>query len=282
MTKRAVLRGSTCLSGSLALFLATGCAMDAGEEMPLGDEPGMGEESPGQNDSTSADPASPDESGPDEGTATGEGEDQGTGDTGSAGEIENMTTVMGVNFENYGQGAVASPWSVGRSLASQATIDSSSGHGNVFHLQGSPATGDFLLARLSFSAPSDVAASVDVDPASDGSFVWSVNGTGVSTYKRRIRLQRWPGTTTLVASASPSGDTDCGSLPSNAWTKVTLVVHTATTPSTFDVLMNGQATSCTGLQAYVTKPFNMVEIMDSSNDGWGGDVRFDNIVVARP
>ena len=283
MTKRAVLRGNTWLTGSLALLLAAGCGMDSEEGMALDDEPGMGGEAPGQNGSDGADQASPDEANPEQGTATGE---QGTEETGEpaddSSEIENMTTLMSVNFESYGQGVVASPWSISRSPASQATIASTGDHGKVFRLQGSPATGDFLLAQLGFSVPSDVAASVDINPAADGSFVWSVHGKGVSTYKRRIRLQRWPDTNTLVATASPSGDTDCGPMPSNTWTKVTIIVHTATTPSTFDVLINGRPTACTGLQAYVTRPFEMVQIMDSSSLDWGGAVSFDNIVVARP
>jgi len=199
------------------------------------------------------------------------------------GDIEQeLTTVMGVDFEDYGRGALASPWSVGASLTSRASIETTSDHGNVVLLHGSPSSGDFLLARLDTSVPSDVSASVDVNPDPGATFIWSVNGQGVSSYKRRIRLQRAPDSSRLVASASPSGATDCGALSSSTWTTITLIVHTAQAPSTFDVLINGSATACSGLAAYVTKPFNMVEILDSSSDRWGGDVRFDNIVLATP
>ena len=278
MTKRVVLRGSTWLGGLVALLLAGGCGMQAEQEMAL-DEPGTDEAIPDQPGSARPDQGNPDESGAQEGAAPDDTA-EGTNESGSV--EEDLNSVMSEDFEGYARGALASPWSVSRSLTSSASIESTSDHGNVFLLQGSPTSGDFLQAILDMSVPSDVVASVDINPDSGAAFFWSVHGTGVSTYKRRIRLQRWPDTTRLVATASPSGDTDCGSLPSGAWSKVTLAVHTATTPSTFDVLINGQATACTGLKAYVTKPFNMVQVMDSSSDGWGGDVRFDNISVSAP
>jgi hypothetical protein len=248
MTKLAVMRGSW-LSSSLALVLAAGCGM------------GMDETDPENPDEAVAD-----ESGP-----------------GGIGDVEqDVTAVTSLNFENYGAGALASPWSVGGSLTSHATIETTSEHGTVVVLQGSPASGDLLVARLPVSVSSDVIASVDVNPDSGAAFVWSVDGKAVSSYKRRIRLQRSPDSTRLIASASPSGNSDCGSLPSGTWTTLTMVVHTAQTPSTFDILINGNATACTGLRAYVTKPFDMVEIMDSSSDGWGGKVRFDNILLGTP
>jgi len=270
--KRAVTRGVTCFGAPLALILAAGCGMDAEEGMTMDDDPGLDQANPdGSEEGLTGESGAPAEAPPEE-----------VGDTGQDDVGEDVDAVMGLSFEDYDIGPVASPWSIGRSLTTRASIERTSDHGNVFLLQGSPTSGDFLLASLDMQVPSDVEASVDIKPSGNAAFVWSVNGTGVSTYKRRIRLQRWVGSNRLIASASPSGDTDCGSMPADAWTKLTMVVHTATTPSTFDVLINGNPTACTNLQAYVTKPFNMVQIMDSSSLNWGGNVRFDNIVVSAP
>jgi hypothetical protein len=262
MTKRAVILRSTWLGGPLALVLAAGCAMDSGEDMSLDDEPGL---------DPTTDQGTPDESG---------SEDPGSEQTSDV--EQGLTTLMSVNFENYNVGTLSSPWYLGASLTSRATIESTSDHGKVLTVQGSQTLGDFLLARLDISVPSQVVFSADVKPDSGASFVWSIHGQGISTYKRRIRLIRWPGSTRLVSNASPLGDRDCGAFPSNAWTRVSLVIHPGSTSSTYDVLINGNATACRGLPAALTAPFNMIQVMDSSSDGWGGRVRFDNIVLARP
>lgn len=258
MTKSAVNRRTTWLGGPLALLLVAGCAMEADEDMTPDTDPGA------------------DETSPEEGTP-GESGSEETSDV-----EQGLTTLMTVNFENYNVGALSSPWSVAGSLNARASIESTSDHGKVLLMQGSPTLGDFLMGRLDISIPSDVAFSADVKPDSGAAIVWSIHGQGVSSYKRRIRLMRWPNSTRLIANASPSGDRDCGSLPSNAWTRVTVVIHTGATSSTYDVLLNGSATPCRGLQAAVTQPFNMLQVMDSSSDGWGGKVRFDNFVLARP
>lgn len=272
MTNRAVMRGCAWLGVPLAISLAAGCAMemDAGGDALPGDQAGMDQATPeGAGDEVAS-----------------EDEEVASDEPGTPEEVgepdQELTTVMGVDFEDYAAGPLGAPWQVSRSLTAQATIENAGGHGKAIHIDGSPASGDFVLARLSVSVPSDVVASVDVNPADGAAFVWTVHGTGVSLYKRRIRLQRWAGTERLIASAPPTGDTDCGALPSDTWSTLTLVVHTAQQPSTFDVLVDGNETACSGLAAYVTKPFNMVEIMDSSNQNWGGDVLFDDIVMARP
>ena len=41
-------------------------------------------------------------------------------------------------------------------------------------------------------------------------------------------------------------------------------------------------TACTGVATYLTAPYLGVNLLDASNDGWGGDVLVDNISVAAP
>lgn len=60
---------------------------------------------------------------------------------------------------------------------------------------------------------------------------------------------------------------------------MTLKVHTRSIPHTFDVLINGMPTACIGAETGLSPPFTDVSVMDASNEGWAGDVRFDNIKV---
>jgi hypothetical protein len=270
MTMRAVTRGAWL--GSLALLLAVGCSI-ADDEMGLGDEPGADE----------MDPQSPPEAGSDEPGDTGE---TGTADDETGEEVgdleQGLTAGMRVTFEGYPVAQLGSPWQVAWTPNTRAVVERTSNHGNVFLLEGDPIQWQYLVARLPISVSSDLSASVDIQPTSGASFVLLFYGTGVSNYKRRIKLEREPGSDHLIANTPPSGRTDCGRLPAGKWTRVTLVVHTGTTPSTFDVLLDGQASACTGVRAYATRPFSMIEFSDSSTDRWGGDVRFDNISLARP
>jgi hypothetical protein len=269
MTNRAVRGVVTTLGASLALWLAAGCGMEMdemeGAEGGVVDESAPDEGVPGQD--------APDEDTPDQDV----GEDVGDTEQG-------LTSILGVNFDSYSVGPLGSPWSQmpAASLTdSRAAVASASGHGKALSLQGSTAYGDYLTAKLDMSVSSNIVASVDVNPSASAAFVWSVHGQGTSTYKRRVRLQRWPGSNRLIATASPSGDVDCGALASGRWTKLTIAIR-AGSPSTFDVLINGNPTACQGLQTWVRPPFTSVQIMDASNASWGGQVLFDNIAIARP
>ncbi|HTE49699.1 MAG TPA: hypothetical protein VK698_02415 [Kofleriaceae bacterium] len=272
MTTRATSGLVNSLAVPLALCLAAGCAMEGEDDFMSGDEPGMGSDQ-ASGDETVAGEVSADE------TVTAEaGVDSGT-------EEDSLTPLLTVNFESYAGGALGSPWTLlpaSNLTDTRASIESTGDHGKVLLLQGSSALSDYLIAKLSSSVSGDIVATVDVKADSGASFVWSLNGQGASVYGRRIRLQRWPGSSTLVATAVPSGDTSCGSLSSGRWNKVQLVMHTNRSPHTFDVRINGAATACKGLATELGAPFTSVQIMDASNASWGGNVRFDNISLARP
>jgi hypothetical protein len=188
-----------------------------------------------------------------------------------------------VDFEDYAVGPLGAPWSISQTGSSSATIVHTTDHGNVLRLHGSSALGDFLVASLGFSSSAaNIVSQVEVNPASGASFIFSLHGAGDSIGRRRIRLQRAPGATVLVANTVPSGDTTCGTLPSGVWSTVTLMVQSAALPHTFDVLINGTATACRGVETGLSPPFSAVSVMDASNDGYGGDVLFDNIGLAAP
>jgi hypothetical protein len=274
MTKRAVKRVIAVSGVPLALWLSASCAMEGQDEMSgdpptaSGDGQASDDEASASADDTPADETPADEAGPEAVDETQQG----------------LTNLLVEDFEGEGS-QLTSPWSWAPAAGeTRAVVTSAAGHGNVMRLEGSEAYGQYMIAYLpvSAAAPSDVVASVDVNPDQGAAFVWSLYGQGSGTYKRRVRLQRWPGSTTLVATSVPTGDADCGALPSGSWTNLTLVMHAQQTPHTFDVLINGQPTSCTGIEVATNPPYNRVEIMDASNEGWGGNTEFDNIRVAQP
>ncbi|HET9913734.1 MAG TPA: hypothetical protein VFQ13_17710 [Anaerolineales bacterium] len=203
------------------------------------------------------------------------------GDIAPAKSPQALTTVLHEDFEDDALGTLGAPWTISSSGTGTANIANTTDHGHVLQLQGSKTEGHFLIGSLPFSSSStDIIVQVDVKPGSGASFIWSLHGAGTSIGRRRIRLQLAPGSTTLAAQTVPSGTTNCGTLSPDTWSKVTLIVHTASRK--FDVLINDASTSCTDIAAGIQPPFKHVSVMDASNTGWGGTVRFDNIDIATP
>ncbi|MFD0692128.1 hypothetical protein [Actinomadura fibrosa] len=193
------------------------------------------------------------------------------------------TTVFSENFQTTPTGPLGAPWSISRAGGSTAAVVDTPDHGRVLELRGSPASGDFLIASRAFSSSAtEVRYTFAVNPAAGASFVTALNGAGSSIGSRRIRLERDPGSTTLTAQTTPSGTSACGTLPSGTWSTVTLQVHAAASPHTFDVLLNGAPTKCTGITTGLGAPFTGLNVMDASNDGFGGTVRFDDLLVTAP
>jgi hypothetical protein len=200
------------------------------------------------------------------------------------GAVASATTVVfSENFQNAPTGPLGAPWSISKAGTSAAVVKDTADHTRVLDLRGSITNGEFLIASRSFSvAATEIQETFAINPSAGSSFVTAFNGAGSSLGARRIRLQREPGSTTLVAQTVPSGTTNCDTLASGVWSTVTLRVHAAVQPHTFDVLINGAATRCTGLSTGLSSPFTGLNVMDASNEGWGGSVLFDDFVVTTP
>ena len=193
------------------------------------------------------------------------------------------TTIFSETFQTTPTGPLGAPWSISSAGASTAVVVDTADHSRVLELRGSTTLGDYLIASRNFSAPvTEIQYSFAINPSAGASFVTALNGAGSSLGARRIRLQRAPGSTTLVAQTVPSGTNNCGTLASGVWSTVTLRIHATTLPHTFDVLINGASTSCTGLTTGLSTPFTGLNVMDASNDGWGGSVQFDDFLVTTP
>ena len=60
-------------------------------------------------------------------------------------------------------------------------------------------------------------------------------------------------------------------------TKLGLVFHAAS--GTFDVLIDGAASECTSLPTKLQPPVIGCNLMDASNEGWGGRVDFTDLTI---
>jgi len=193
-----------------------------------------------------------------------------------------LTTVLHETFETYAVGPLGAPWSVTKSGSSRAdVVNPTTGKHLLFH--GGTADGDYMLVRRNFSsAATEIVVNADLNPAANSSFVWELHGAGSSIGRRYIRLQRFVGSTMLISYTVPGGSRNCAPLPSGVWSRVTLKVHATTYPHTFDVLINGTPTACTGLSTGLSPTFTYVSITDINAVGYGGDTRFDNLDVTTP
>jgi hypothetical protein len=214
----------------------------------------------------------------------GEGEDE-PGDE-QVGEIDQaVTTEVADDFEGHPLGALGAPWEItpAGSASRAIVVDTGSIHGRALLLDGSTGLGDYLIASLGFSSSATLIRSrVSVNRAAGSTFIYSLHGAGSSIGRRRIRLQLDPGTSMLSSQTVPSGTVECGAVPAGKWNRIQLIVHARQWPHTFDVRINGEATACTGIECGLSPPFNAVSVMDPSNEGWGGEVLFDDVLVTTP
>jgi hypothetical protein len=191
------------------------------------------------------------------------------------------TRIEDIDFEDYPLGPLGDPWTVSPDpSAGGSTIDvveTGGAHGQVAEMNGDP-SGSYLFATLPINSWSPyLEVRVRARPVGGASFIFILNGAGSSIGARRIRLQHPPGTTRLEAQTVPSGTTYCGELLPNEWSRVSLRAHTRL--RTFDVLIDGEPTACNDIAAGISTPFTSVQVMDAGNDGWGGVVDFDDLVI---
>ena len=191
------------------------------------------------------------------------------------------TVVFSDNFQAAPTGPLGAPWSIAAGTGvSTAVVADTPDHGRVLNLRGSAASGDFLSAIVVFSAPAtEIQYSYAVNPSAGSAFVTTFRGTGGYS-SRRISLQQGPNST--LTSQSSSGSVSCGSLTPGVWSTVTLRVHATAAVHTFDVLINDAPTSCTGIITRQVSPFRSITLMDSSTEGWGGSVLFDDFLATTP
>ena len=153
----------------------------------------------------------------------------------------------------------------------------------TFRVQTSPAGPELLMnggidlaswGQASFWVSNNASlltAELTVNPAPNAAFQYAVVASGKSYQTRELRLQRAFGSDALQAVTS-SGPVDCGALPSNQATPVTLSVDR--TAATFDVLIGGASSACTDLPTRIEGPIKGFRVTDSGSQDFGGRVTF--------
>lgn len=196
--------------------------------------------------------------------------------------VASSLNVVDVNFSSDPIGPLGTPWSVTPTPSeSTATVVGTSDHGRALKLHGSRTSGQFLLAELpvTTSAP-QVSVSFQVKPGSGTAFVFFLNAVRRGYRSPRISLQHSPDSNELVRISSYP-QVSCGSLPPNSWSEVRIDIHGDISPATYDVRVNGVLKpECTNQGTTLRPPLRSLQLMDASNDGWGGDVFFDDFLVS--
>lgn len=158
-----------------------------------------------------------------------------------------------------------------RGGTSTATVTAADGTPGVA-ITGGTDSGSFLIASYgSDTGSSATTAEVTVTPAPGAAFVYYVLGTRARYSGGEVRLQRLPDSAALQATAS-SGNVTCGTIASGVPTGLTIVFDGQS--QTFDVLIDGTASSCMNLPTSIRLPLASFGMMDASNQGWGGRVEF--------
>jgi hypothetical protein len=174
------------------------------------------------------------------------------------------------------QDALSSP-TIARAGTSSARILSSTLGGPGLEITAGSELGAYLIAAYGVTLGSrDATAEFTVTPASGAAFVYILLGSGTRYSTRQLRLQRTPGSSTLQAAAS-TGNVTCGTVASGAPTRVAVVFDAAS--RTFDVLINGARSACMDLPTAIQPPVVGFDLMDASNEGWGGQVDFTDLSV---
>ncbi|HEU4732466.1 MAG TPA: hypothetical protein VFT22_31440 [Kofleriaceae bacterium] len=149
--------------------------------------------------------------------------------------------------------------------------------GEGLQINGGTELGSFLIATYSVgSASSLTTAELTVTPSAGSAFVYMLLGSGLRYSSRELRIESTPGSNVLRA-ATPIGNVVCGPIAPAAPNDIAIVLDA--TSRTFDVLIDGATSACTDLPTKVQPPISGFGMMDASNEGYGGQVAFSDLVI---
>jgi hypothetical protein len=202
------------------------------------------------------------------------GDDQAApGDEAAADDVVGASQETGAS--TAGSAPIYGPTITNNGTSTATALPAAQG-GPGLTLEGGMESGAYAIATYGATPGSgDATLEATVTPTAGASFVYMLIGTGSSYAKRQLRLERLPGASELQA-ASADGTVACGTLEDRP-TAVTLVFHAAT--QRFDVLLDGAPTQCTGLSTKIQAPVAGFQMMDASNEGYGGEVAFSDLAM---
>jgi hypothetical protein len=172
------------------------------------------------------------------------------------------------------QSAVSNPYITHGGSSTATVVSALDGAGLL--IEGGAEIGSFVIASYSGSGGATTTVEFTVTREAGSAFAYSLVGSGTRYGTRALRLQVAPGSDQLLAAAS-SGAVACGAIPPGQPTAVAVVLDTGT--KQFDVQIGGAASACTGLSSTVVPPMTGFNMMDASNEGYGGRVEFTGLAM---
>jgi hypothetical protein len=165
---------------------------------------------------------------------------------------------------------VANPY-ITQGGSSTATVVSALDGEPGLRIEGGTEIGSFAIASYKGSGGATTTVEFTVTREAGSAFSYSLVGSGTKYSTRALRLQVAPGSDQLLVAAS-RGLVACGAIPPAQPTAVAIVLDTAT--KMFDVQIGGAPSACTSLSSTVVPPMTGFNMMDASNEGYGGGVEF--------
>ncbi|HPM76898.1 MAG TPA: hypothetical protein PK961_07390, partial [bacterium] len=214
-------------------------------------------------------------------------DDTGDDDTGDddTGDDDTGGDIFEEDFESYTPGNLGSPWyNIFLGGSSTHTVAAlKAGSGQVMVQTGGTTASDYIGSELDFTeTAADLSIDFDVwiDTAAEFDLrIYQYDPT-FGQYFDEVQIS-YDDTTGLRGVdwlwLIPDY-VNCGTITSQTWATVSVVIdHDG---GTFDVKINGAASSCNGLGMHWAdgNPIGSIAIIDWSDDGYGGVVKFDNIV----
>jgi hypothetical protein len=115
-----------------------------------------------------------------------------------------------------------------------------------------------------------------VTRAAGSAFAYNFVGSGTKYATRALRMQITPTSDQLLVAAT-SGVVACGAIVPDQPTAVAVVIDTIA--KRFDVQIDGAATPCAALSTSIVPPMTGFNMMDASNEGFGGRVEFSDLAM---
>jgi hypothetical protein len=184
--------------------------------------------------------------------------------------LASCATTMDSPAEREDVAALSGP-TIYHAGSSTAHVLQTTSAGVGLEIDGGTEYGSYALAMYSGAQLSgDVTADVTITAAPGAAFSYILRGSGTGYGGKQLRLERLPGSTRLRAA----GTVDCGTLASGRAVQVTLAISPAA--HQFDVLIDGAPTACTNVPTTLAAPIVGFNLMDASNTGYGGVVRYES------
>ncbi len=206
------------------------------------------------------------------------------------GEIDGGADMFDVDFTAYSDGPLGAPWAIveedGTSEANIVTLVAADGSGKALELDGGTTItiADYVLATLGFTSTAG-----DLDVYFDVFYDDTMTEFGFRTMQNPF-TGATPGAQLVVEAgylsaydATPGTYVDCGALTVSTWH--TVEIHHTYAAKTYAVWVDGAESLCVGLQTGSVPfngPFNGIQLIDWSDEGFGGDVIWDNLLGIAP